>query len=140
VAERPPAPQATDGTPLAYYDQRDTTYCSVFGKLTFSRHSFRAPGQAGCCPVDAILSLPARCYSDLLRDWTGYDATDGAYRETVSAIARVLGLDLSVQALETNVTEDAQDVAAFYAQPPTTRAPRPAGSIRWCKPLGKAGQ
>ena len=137
VAERPAAPQAADGTPLAYYDQRDTTYFSVFGKLTFPRHSFRAAVHAGCCPVDATLSLPVRCYSDLLRDWTGYDATDGAYRETVSAIERVLGLDLSVQALETNVTADAQDVAAFYTQPPTTRDPRPAGTILVVQADGK---
>lgn len=129
VHERPAPPQAQDGTPLAYYDQRETTYFSVFGTFTFPRHSFRAPGQPGCCPVDADLSLPERCYSDLLRDWTGYDATDGAYRETSSAIARILNLELSVQALETNLAADAQDVAAFSAQPASARDPRPAGSI-----------
>lgn len=137
VAERPSAPQATDGTTLAYYDQRLTTYFSVFGKLAFPRHSFRAPGLAGCCPGDAELSLPERCYSDLLRDWTGYDATDGAYRETASAIARILNLDVSVQALETNLAEDAQDVAAFYAQPPSARDPRSAGSILVVQADGK---
>lgn len=137
VAERPAPPQAADGTPLAYYDQRETTYFSVFGKFTFPRHSFRAPGQPGCCPVDADLSLPERCYSDLLRDWTGYDATDGAYRETSGAIARILNLELSVQALERNLAADAQDVAAFYAQPASARDPRPAGSILVVQADGK---
>jgi hypothetical protein len=137
VAARPSAPQAADGTPLGYYDQRLVTYFSVFGKFAFPRHSFRAPGQPGCCPVDAELSLPERCYSDLLRDWTGYDASDGAYRETTSAIARILNLDLSVQALETNVAADAQDVAAFYAQPASARDPRPAGSILVVQADGK---
>lgn len=137
VAERPSAPQAADGTTLSYYDQRLTTYFSVFGKFAFPRHSFRAPGQSGSCPVDAELSLPERCYSDLLRDWTGYDATDGAYRETASAIARILNLDLSVQALEINLAADAQDVAAFYAQPASTRDPRPDGSILVVQADGK---
>lgn len=137
VAVRPSAPQAADGTTLGYYDQRLVTYCSVFGKFAFPRHSFRAPGLPACCPVDAELSLPERCYSDLLRDWTGYDATDGAYRETTRAIARILNLDLSVQALETNVAADTQDVAAFYAQPASTRDPRPAGSMLVVQADGK---
>lgn len=83
------------------------------------------------------MSLPERCYSDLLRDWSGYDATDGAYRETSSAIARILNLELSVQALETNLAADAQDVAAFYAQPASACDPRPAGSILVVQADGK---
>jgi len=129
AAVRPAAPHAPDGTVLTYHDQRHTTYFSVFGKLSFRRHSFRALGQAGICPLDADLSLPERCYSDLLRDWTGYDATDGAYRETVSTLERVLGFELSVAALESAVAADAVDVAAFYALEPSARDPRPAGSI-----------
>src|SRR6266498_420038 len=62
AAERPAAPTAADGTVLDYHDQRLTTYVSVFGKLRFPRHYFIAAGQAGCCPLDADLSLPARCY------------------------------------------------------------------------------
>ena len=103
AASRPAAPTAADGSLLDYHDQRPTTYVSVFGKLRFQRHYFVAAGQAGCCPLDAELSLPSRCYSDLLREWSGYDATDGAYRETVCTIERFLGLDLSVAALETTV-------------------------------------
>jgi hypothetical protein len=129
AAERPSAPTAADGTPLVYHDQRLTSYFSVFGKLRFPRHYFTALGQPGICPLDAALSLPDHCYSDLLREWTGYDATDGAYHETAEMISRVLGLELSIQALETNVREDAQDVAAFYAQPPTTTDPATTGTI-----------
>lgn len=61
AASRPAAPTAADGTVLTYHDQRLTTYVSVFGKLRFPRHYFVAPGQQGCCPLDADLSLPARC-------------------------------------------------------------------------------
>ncbi len=137
AAERPTAPTAADGTVLVYHDQRLTTYFSVFGKLRFPRHYFTAPGQPGTCPLDAALSLPDHCYSDLLREWTDYDATDGAYRETADTITRILGLDLSIQALETNVREDAQDVAAFYAQPPATTDPAAAGAILVVQADGK---
>lgn len=81
--------------------------------------------------------MPERSYSDLLRDWSGYDATDGAYRETSSAIARILNLELSVQALETNLAADARDVVAFYAQPASARDPRPARSILAVQADGK---
>ena len=116
AAQRPAAPHAPDGCLLTYHDQRAIAYYSVFGKLSLRRHYFVAPQHAGCCPLDAALSLPERCYSDLLREWSGYDATDAAYRETATTIERILGLDLSLQALEQNVCDDAQDVAAFYDQ------------------------
>lgn len=118
AAARPPAASAPDGTPLAYHDRRATTYYSVFGKVAFARHYFAAPGQAGVCPLDAALSLPPRCYSDLLREWGTYGSTDGSYRESGAALAHILGLPLSVQALETAVAEDARDVDHFYERPP----------------------
>src|SRR5215216_5025321 len=130
AAVRPAEPvQAPDGTRLRYHDRRPVPYYSVFGKLRFHRHAYTAPGQPVVCPLDAALSLPARCYSDLLREWMSYGTTDEAYRETQSLLERILGLSLSVQALETTVAEDALDVAAFYDQPPDPAAPPAAGTI-----------
>jgi hypothetical protein len=137
AAERPPAPRADDGTILGYHDQRGIRYFSVFGNLAVHRHYFITPGHAGCCPLDADVSLPERCYSDLLREWTDYDATDGAYRETTSTITQILGLDLSIQALETNVITDARDVSAFYDQPPPPHPPTPLGTIVVAQADGK---
>lgn len=119
AAARPREPvHSPGGARLTYHDRRPTSYYSVFGKVRFQRHAFTAPGQAVVCPLDAALSLPARCYSDLLREWAAYGATDAAYRETRTALERILGLSLSVQALETAVAEDAAEVATFYARPP----------------------
>ncbi len=138
TALRPPAPQlAPAQPPLPYHDRRPVSYYSVFGKLAVARHYFYAAGVGGCCPVDAALSLPPRCYSDLLREWAGYDGTDGAYRETATTLERILGLDLSIQALETIVQDDAADVIAFYAQPPDPAAPAPLGSILVAQADGK---
>ncbi|HEY3230389.1 MAG TPA: ISKra4 family transposase [Roseiflexaceae bacterium] len=137
AATRPPAPATAPGTLLAYHDRRPIAYYSIFGKLTVARHYFYSAGAPGQCPLDAALSLPEHCYSDLLREWTGYDATDGAYRETSSTVAHILGLDLSIQALETSVRADARDVVAFYDQPPSPHPPLPLGTIVVAQADGK---
>ena len=107
---------ASDGTQLKYQGLHRTTYFSVFGKVQFRRHYFYAPGHEGICPLDADLSLPPRCYSDLLRDWAEYCITDESYDESSEVLQRILGLSISKLALETGVQEDATDVEAFYEQ------------------------
>lgn len=116
AATRPPAPLGDTGIVLPYHDQRSTSYFSVFGKLCFRRHAFWAPGQALVCPLDAALSLPKRCYSDLLREWASFGVSDAAYRENQALLERLLGVKLSVQALERETETAATDVDAFYAQ------------------------
>lgn len=114
---RPSEPvYASDGTRLNYHGQRRTSYYSVFGKVQFERHYFYAPGHGGVCPLDAELSLPPRCYSDLLRDWAEYCVTDESYDEAIKLLERILGLSISKLALETVAQEDAEDVLAFYEQ------------------------
>jgi hypothetical protein len=138
AAGRPPAPVTTpDGTRLTYHDQRPTTYYSVFGKVRFARHYFTAPGQEGLCPLDAELSLPARCYSDLLREWAVYGTTDESYRESQTVLERILGLSLSVQALETGVSQAGEHVTTFYEQPADPTALVPAGTILVVQADGK---
>jgi hypothetical protein len=125
-----------NGTRLTYQDQRPTTYFSIFGKIRFRRHYFHTPGQKGICPLDEALSLPAHCYSDLLRDWAEYCTTDESYDESNRVLNRILGLSLSKQALETAVAEDAADVEAFYEQKETP-SPEAEGSILVVQADGK---
>jgi hypothetical protein len=114
AAVRPTEPiLAQDGTRLTYHDQRPTTYDSVFGSVRFWRHYFTAPGHDGLCPLDAALSLPARCYSDLLREWAAYGTTDESSRESQTVLGRILGVPLSLQAIETGVADAGGEVAAF---------------------------
>jgi len=110
---------AADGTELKYVDKRPTTYFSVFGKIRFLRHYFHASGHKGVCPLDAKLSLPPRCYSDLLRDWAEHSATNESYTESLRGLNRIFGISVSKQALETGIQEDAVDVEAFYEQKET---------------------
>jgi hypothetical protein len=120
AADRPSeSVYAADGTELKYVDQRWTTYFSVFGKIRFRRHYFHAAGHKGVCPLDAELSLPPRCYSDLLRDWVEHSATNESYTESLRGLNRIFGISVSKQALETGIQEDAVDVEAFYEQKET---------------------
>jgi hypothetical protein len=138
AAIRPAEPVTAPGSVrLAYHDQRPTTYYSVFGKVRFWRHHFTALGQAGICPLDAELSLPARCYSDLLREWAAYGTTDESYRESQTVLERILGLSLSLQALETSLADAAGDVATFYDQPPALPPPATVGTILVVQADGK---
>ena len=138
AAARPVRPVVgTDGTVLAYHDRRPVTYLSVFGKLVFWRHAFAAPGHPMVCPLDAELSLPERCYSDLLREWSGFGSADASFREVAASLERILGWSLSNQALETNAREDAVDVPAFYERPVEATAPTEAASILVAQADGK---
>jgi hypothetical protein len=125
-----------DGTLLSYHSRRRTTYFSVFGKIQFRRHYFYEPGKKGVCPLDAALSLPPRCYSDLLRDWAEYCTTTESYDESNRVLKRILDLSISKLALETGVLEDAVDVEAFYEQKPVP-SPEQEGTILVVQADGK---
>jgi len=138
AAARPGGPVlSVDGTVLPAHDQRSTSYFSIFGKLTVRRHAFTTTGQPVVFPLDAELSLPARCYSELLQEWATSGATDGAYRESQTVLERVLGLPLSVQAIETVVQEAAADVAEFATQPVAASVDQASGSVLVVQADGK---
>jgi len=108
--------EGKDGTVLPYHSQKSRDYFSIFGKLTFERAYFYARGQGGQCPLDEALSLPERCYSDLLMESAELLGVEGAYSKGLQVVARLLGLSLSELALETAVAEHSQTVKAYYAQ------------------------
>lgn len=116
AAKRPVAPTSSDGTTLGYHSRRSVRYISIFGELWCARHYFTSAGKASCAPLDAELGLPATAYSDLLREWAAYGATEQAFRENQSLLERLLGLTVPVATLEQQVARSAQDVEAFYAQ------------------------
>jgi hypothetical protein len=80
---------------LTNQGKRRTSYFSIFGKVQFRRHYFHAAGQEGICPLDAELSLPPHCYSDLLRDFAEYSTTTESYGESNRILKHILGLSIS---------------------------------------------
>ena len=81
--------------------------------MRLGRQAFTAPGHSGSCPLDAELSLPARCDSDLRCEWVASGTTDESSREGRTVLERILGWSLSVQALAASVAEAAGEVTAF---------------------------
>lgn len=113
------APQPGLGkTPLPYHSQKPLDYFSIFGKLSFARAYFYRAGQPGVCPLDQALSLPQRCYSDLLTESAELLAVDSAYDKSLQVLLRLLGVNVPELALETQVVEHSQTVKAFYRQQP----------------------
>ena len=115
-AESHASQASRDGTRLPYHSQKPRDYFSIFGKLTFERAYFYALGPGGQSPLDETLSLPERCYSDLLMESAELLGVEGAYRKGLRVVARLLGLSLPELALETSVAEHSQTVKAYYAQ------------------------
>jgi hypothetical protein len=105
-----------DKAMLPYHSQKGRDYYSIFGKLSIERAYFYAWGGSGQCPLDEALSLPERCYSDLLMESAELLGVEAAYGKGLRVVARVLGLDLSELALENSVAEHSQDVKAYYTQ------------------------
>ena len=138
AAVRPTEPVfAPDGMPLTYHDQRLTTYDSVLGQGCCGRPYCTTRGHQGICPLGTALSLPARGYSDLLREWAAYGTTDASSRESQTVLERMLGLSRSLQALETGGIEAGGDVAAFYKLPVAPPPASPADTILVVQADGK---
>jgi hypothetical protein len=115
--------QTAGGESLPY--QRDThrSYVAIFGKVPLWRPYFYKKGIGGASPLDGELGLGANVYSDLVREISDYLAVYTVYHKSSDILSRLLGLQLSTRVIAANVSTDAQDVEAYYAQQP---APAPA--------------
>lgn len=112
----------SDGRSLPYERDTKRSYYSIFGKLPLWRPYFYQASVGGETPLDAALALGEDCYSDLLREISDYLGVYNVYHKTGDILFRLLGLKLSTGAIESNLTEDAAQVEAYYAQKP---APAP---------------
>jgi hypothetical protein len=135
AAARSKAPVRTEaGVALPYHSRRQRSYFSVFGKITFDRAYFWAPGQAGQTPLDRALALPEDCYSALLCDWAAFTATEQSYGASQALLEHILGFCLPKRAIEQIVSVEAEAVGAFYeAKAP----PEAEGSILVVQADGK---
>jgi hypothetical protein len=108
--------QLAHGATLPYRTEHRRQYFSIFGKLAFWRPYFYQPDEGGASPLDQELALGTDCYSDLVRELVEYLGVGSTYAKVADCFARILGLELSTQAISDLVAEDAGDVEAFYAQ------------------------
>jgi hypothetical protein len=115
--------QTAGGQSLPYERDTKRTYYSIFGKLPLYRPYFYKQGVGSEIPLDAALDLGEDSYSDLLREVSDYLGVYNVYHKTSDILFRLLGLNLSIGAIESNIADDAADVESYYVQKP---APTPA--------------
>jgi hypothetical protein len=117
------AMQTASGQSLPYERDTKRSYYSIFGKLPLYRPYFYKQGVGSEIPLDAALGLGEDSYSDLLREVSDYLGVYNVYHKTSNILFRLLGLNLSVGAIESNIADDAADIESYYAWKP---APNPA--------------
>ena len=102
------------GEELPYHSEKKRTYFSIFGQVPFWRPYFYRQGVGKSSPLDEELSLGDDCYSDLVRELAELLAVDVTYGKVRHFWSRLLGQNLSTQAIQAMLAEDAEDVAAYY--------------------------
>lgn len=110
--------QTTTGETLPYERDTKRIYYSIFGKLPLYRPYFYQQGVGSETPLDAALGLGEDSYSDLVREVSDYLGVYNVYHKTGDILCRLLGLNLSTGAIESNLADDAADVESYYAQKP----------------------
>lgn len=110
--------QNASGAILPYERDTKRVYYSIFGKLPLYRPYFYKKEVGGETPLDVALGLGEDRYSDLLREVADYLGVYNVYHKSGDILARLLGLKVSTGAIESNIADDAADVASYYAQKP----------------------
>jgi hypothetical protein len=106
------------GQEIPYNSEQKRVYLSIFGEIPVWRPYFYASGAGGHTPLDAELSLGTNRYSDLLRETLDYLATYMPYNKTVDIFKRILKVGISTRVQKKLITEDAEDILAYYEQKP----------------------
>lgn len=114
--------QTATGATLAYERDTKRNYYSIFGKLPLYRPYFYQKGVGGETPLDVALGLGEDSYSDLLREVADYLGVYNVYHKSGDILSRLLGLKLSIGAIESNMSDDAAEVENYYAQKPAPAA------------------
>jgi hypothetical protein len=93
-------------------------YCSRFGTFAVARTCYRTPGEPGICPLDAPVTLPARCDSYFLQEWMTLFAVEHPCQESTGWFAQLFDRALAESVLMAVAQEAPADSEGLYAQRP----------------------
>jgi len=93
-------------------------YQSIFGELSIVHRKYQIAEKGTYYPLDASLNLPKEKYSYVLQDWIGKSSTDLDYRESVSMVNEILGLELNGTQSKSNANKLGEQVASYYDSQP----------------------
>jgi hypothetical protein len=93
-------------------------YVSIFGAFELQRtvYGSRAGQKIAFVPLDNRLQLPQGAFSYLLQDWDQSLCVEEAFGQAARTVARMLGLQQSVDSLERMNAQMAKSVEAFRAE------------------------
>jgi hypothetical protein len=89
-------------------------YYSIFGKIKVKRTCYKKIGEENIYPLDIEANLPDRSYSYVLQELMNLESLKHPYGDSSETIEKFLGLDLSVNSLETVSAESSVSYGDFY--------------------------
>ena len=110
--------------PYRHKRLRSRRLVTVFGGVGINRMEYSSPGHRNLYPLDAVLGLPARCYSYELQRRLVKAAVKGPFDEATEAIAEATGVNIPKRTAEQIVADASVDFESFYTQRTLRLAPK----------------
>lgn len=111
------------GVSYDYQRRSQRAYVSLFGEVQVKRAYYLNEAGKGVCPLDTVLSLPARRYSDSVQERLSEVNVWVAQEHSLALVERWLGLKIPKGSLQSSVADQAAYVEAYYQQQPTSITP-----------------
>jgi hypothetical protein len=86
--------------------------------MAIIRRRFYLPGEGNCHPLDDYLWMPRHNLSYKLQSWIGKQSAEEDYRESVSLLNELLGLNLKASDVKRAIERLAPQVEPYYEQAP----------------------
>jgi hypothetical protein len=104
-----------DHVSYPYVGQRNRRYVSLFGEVSVNRGYYWLKGVGSRCPLDEVLSLPERSFSDWIQQRLSELTLTMPYEDAVDIWSRWLGLSLSKRSSEQLNTDHADYTLDYYS-------------------------
>jgi hypothetical protein len=112
-----------DEVDYSYQRPSGRAYVSLFGEVRVERAYYWNTEQGGVCPLDGVLSLPERCYSDSVQERLSEMNVWVPQAQALKLFDRWLGMAIPKRSLQNSAQEQAMYVADYYAQHTVPAAP-----------------
>jgi hypothetical protein len=110
--------------PYRHKRLRSRRLVTVFGGVGITRMEYSSPGHRNLYPLDAVLGLPARCYSYELQRRLVKAAVKGPFDEAIETITEATGVSIPKRTAEQIVADASVDFESFYTQRTLRLAPK----------------
>jgi len=98
-------------------------YVSLFGQVEMKRYHYWKKGQSGVHPLDAVLSMPERIYSDCVQELLTAMEVWMPQEQTLALLTRWFDLSIPKKSLQDSASDQATHMATYYAHPPPLPTP-----------------